>query len=402
MKKINKKSLLCLYFLLCLFFGFTGVSRLEAKNESPATVSISNELVKLTVSPEFSGKIVSLEYLPLKKEVMFFDKGKQTTRHPLLPPVKNCVGGYNEFIWGKPLGSSPFRLVEKSTHRVRLITNDYLSTYFAVKKTYSLRTNDTCVYISTRYLNKGSKSYKLTLWLHLIAQISSGKDFLYVPICAASGENGLGAKQELRLANDAVISNNHLRDSNNFFTPAQSWIGRLSRKDKLAVVLENSSRDLQDTAYYIWQGKINNRKIRTIEMILKSVMLSPGSEYLQRTKILIISGLETLSCICDNLAVSCRILKQEKTFCELNMDFAVSSNFSPSIMTLGLVSCADNKAVYPDLIKFNVPELHVGKVFKTVVKIPLKALPKGKYTIVGSLSKSGESIKLLSPIVEVK
>ena len=283
---------------------------------------IQNKYLRFTIIPSANGRISSLVLRHNKNEMLlnYFEKRKQID--PLLPEmVFGNSGGFKEWLWQKKWKNIPnsnmtitnSNITEKKAS-FTLFSPKYMSSAIQFIKTYSVQNYALEIEMDMNLKNVGAKNENFSLWINIIPNGNIENDYSIIPV---AGNSPLTNKRAtLTAKKDELRIFGQKNSTDKFIAAGAVWNARYFKK--INTIMLFSVTNLKDIRpggmFYMWQGRIDGKKVVTQEAILSPLKLVPNREKKYKVKLMIFPGMSMLNALSGNTAIHVENKKREMVF----------------------------------------------------------------------------------------
>jgi hypothetical protein len=310
--------------ILLVIFASCDLNAVEIKSAKfsgvPAEI-IQNKYLKVSIIPGANGRIASLILLKNNQEMLKPYTEKREQVDPLLPEmVFSNNGGCKEWLWGtrwKNIPNSKMTVsgIKQSEKNVdlTLFSKGYMSSPIQLTKRFSLQTDALQVNMDIDLMNTSEKAEKLSLWLNLIPNSDTPKDYSILPV--AGNSPYAGRKNTLSGSRDEIRYFYRHNSAESYIAPGASWNARFLKKpDAMLVISLGKKSDVRpDGIYYMWRGRLNGQEVITQEAILAPIILKAGIKKNYKIKLMVFPGMRDINALCGSTAIFAKRINNKIT-----------------------------------------------------------------------------------------
>lgn len=353
--------------------AFAECKIIRGESHGVESVTLENDLIRLTILPASYGKIVEYR-LKSTGENFFFDLNE--SRLPLLKDVvltETNHAGYKEWIWEIGLTSlcAPYVWdIVKETAGECVVRLRYTGASYGIERTVSIREHSAEVALSITLFNPTDAPACLSLWAHLCGIQPGGPvpatEAADLRVFAPTGKNERKPKTKpdnsvlTSLTEDGVYAQ-PVQIGSTYLFPRQGWFGMAHARRKIAFAVWLPLEEInRDGLFYQCHWTDKKRQTQdaptlgdTLEIVYNEVRLAPKE---QVTRKLYWSGTSVM----DGLSYAGRNL-----FLYL---------LSPEIEVAGRTACVRVQAASPRILKGHTLEIDIVDGQKKVLGKGVMAL----------------------------
>lgn len=289
-----KTKILLLALLVLSGSNIYAFQRGEVRDISGKRLQVSNNLLSVTVLPEYSGRIASLR-LANGIELLASPQISETVETPLFSYKSDNGYGLVERFWKVKSRADVPGHGYIDGNKLYFTLNRCGGTELELERVIVLPANSLEVVVNVSYSNPGEKNLSLRPWLNIIGTIPSRA---LIPVQGTAERQGFPA---LRKSVVPYLFSDG--GGNNFLPPGDSWIG-IEAMDKMTVwAFCLPEEGLCNSGIFYSFGNRNNG-MQTSEVILPEMVIPAGGKSGFSYRILVFPGIKQLNAVLGSTGIA--------------------------------------------------------------------------------------------------
>lgn len=290
----RKIKFLLLVLLVLSSSNIHAFERGKVRDIAGKRLQISNNLLTVTILPEYSGRIASLR-LATGIELLALPQISETVETPLFSHKSDNGYGFAERFWKVKSRSDIPGQGWIDGNKLHFTLSHCGGTELELDRVIILPENSLEVVVNVSFFNRGKQNHSLRPWLNIVGVIPSRA---LIPVQGTVDRPEFPA---LRKSIEPYLFTDG--GGNNFLPPGDSWIG-IEAMDKMTVwafCLPGKGLDRSGVFYSF--GNRNNG-VQTSEVILPEMLIPAGGKNGFSYRILIFPGIDRLNAVFDSTGIA--------------------------------------------------------------------------------------------------